>query len=273
MKQIYRLNSFIGLLLILFIGGLSSLAYAERIHLKIALLPDGKHKYFHELLDFAVKAAGHIPVIERAGYMPQNEIWKELLSGGITVHWFLQTPKRDSQLVPIRVPITGGLIGQRILLIPKGQQSTFNRVNSLKDFINLGKKAALGKMWFDVDVWRLNGLPVTTQDGDWRQIYHKVADSVTGFDYFPRGTNEIIEEAMLHPELEIERKLILVYDRDFIFYLSKDHARYQKILEESLEKIKDSGIMDNLIRKYWDAALSILRYDERTIIKLNTPVN
>lgn len=244
---------------------------ADRIRLHLALLPDFKHIYFHELLDISLKAAGHNPIIVRKGERQQHKIWEDLLSDKLTLHWFLQTPKRDELLIPVKVGITDGLIGQRILFIPKGNQSMFNGISSLDQFRSLGLTAALGRMWFDAEVWDFNELKVTRQDGDWRQIYAKVATKASGYDYFPRGANEIIDEALQQPSLSIEQNLMLVYDRDFYFYLSKANARYQRPLEEAMSLAKSSGIMKNLIRKHWAGALSILRYDERKIINLSTP--
>lgn len=246
-------------------------ANAERIKLKLAILPDGKHRYFHELLDIALKKAGHNPSIERFGGLTHEQIDQNLANNRLTLHWFLQTKVRDERFVPVKVGITNGLIGQRILFIPKGQQSTYAKVSSLDAFRKLRKNAALGRIWFDVDVWKHNRLKVTTQDGDWRAIYAKVAAGEPGFDYFPRGCIEVIDEALQHPELDIERNLLLVYDRDFYFYLSKEHEKYQAILESALNAFKSSGAMDNLIKKHWAGALNILGYDERVRIDLATP--
>lgn len=257
--------------LIVLICMVAASASAERIKLKLAILPDGKHRYFHELLDIALKNAGHNPSIERFGGLTQEQIFQNLASSRLTLHWFLQTRARDERFVPVKVGITNGLIGQRILFIPKGQQKFYNNIKSLDDFRKLRKSAALGRIWFDVAVWRHNRLNVSTQDEDWRAIYQKVAAGVPGFDYFPRGCNEVIDEALQHPELEIERKLLLIYDRDFYFYLSKENEKYQTILESALNSFKTSGAMDNLIRKHWAGALNILGYDERVRIKLETP--
>ena len=244
---------------------------ADRIKLKLAILPDGKHRYYHELLDIALKNAGHNPSIERFGGLTQEQIDQNLSAGRLTLHWFLQTKARDERFVPVKVGITNGLIGQRILFIPKGQQSIYDQITGLEDLRRMGKSAALGKIWFDVDVWKHNRLKVSTQDGDWRAIYQKVAKEEPGFDYFPRGCNEVIDEALQHPELDIERHLLLIYDRDFYFYLSKANAKYQTILESALNTFKNSGAMNHLIRKHWAGALNILGYDDRKRIYLETP--
>ena len=259
------------LAVIILICMVATSASAERIRLKLAILPDGKHRYFHELLDIALKNAGHNPSIERFGGLTHEQIDQNLANNLLTMHWFLQTRARDERFVAVKVGITNGLIGQRILFIPKGEQNTYAEITTLEAFRKLDKSAALGRIWFDVDVWRHNRLKVTTQDGDWRAIYQKVAAGVPGFDYFPRGCNEVIDEALQHPELEIERNLLLIYDRDFYFYLSKENQKYQTILESALNSFKASGAMDNLIRKHWAGALNILGYDERVRIKLETP--
>lgn len=249
----------------------NSAILAKNVELTIVSLPDNKHLYFQELLQKSIESAGHKIKINLLGEMSQLRIVKMLDSNRISLRWLLQTEKRDKKYTPVEVGITNALIGHRVLFIPKGQQAIYSKVKTLQDFKKLGKIGAFGKNWYDVKVWKANGMEYYEQDGEWRTIYKMLSKGNRGIDYFSRGVNEILDEAKLHPYLDIEKKLMFIYDRDYRFYLSKTASKYKKILEDSLQKAKESGLMDKLVKKYWGSQLKILDFYNRTKIYLKTP--
>jgi len=132
----------------------------------------------------------------------------------------------------------------------------------------------MGEGWFDVKVWRENGIKYKEHGGNWKYIYDVLAYQ-DRYDYFSRGFNEIVLESKEHPLLDIEKRLLLIYDRDFIFYLSKNGinagAKYKNEIQEALEKAKNSGLIKRLVRKYWANDFEVLDYDNRIKIYLKTP--
>jgi membrane-bound lytic murein transglycosylase MltF len=90
-------------------------------------------------------------------------------------------------------------------------------------------------------------------------------------DYFPRGAIEISAEAQLHPELAIERNLLLVYQRDFVFYLSKGNASLKPVIESALKQAEKSGLQKKLMDEYFGSSLQQLNLDKRVRIRLTTP--
>lgn len=246
-------------------------AMAENIHLTIAALPDGKHEYFQALLQKSLDAAGHEVTFTLKEGMSQPRIVRMLDTGQISLRWLLQNKKRDQKYTPVEVGITNGLIGRRVLFIPKNKQNLYEGVQTLKDFRKLGLIGAFGKNWFDVNVWQANKLEYIEIEGEWRVIYKMLSKGNRGVDYFSRGVNEILEEAKFHPYLDIEKKLLLIYDRDYRFYLSKSAKQYKKTLEAALRKAKKSGLMEKLVRQYWGKDLKQLDVDRRVAIYLKTP--
>ena len=90
-------------------------------------------------------------------------------------------------------------------------------------------------------------------------------------DYFSRGVIEISAEAKLHPELQIEQNLLLIYERDFVFYLSDEAQQYQQILEQALNQAKNNNLIVEMQRNHWRADFRQLQLDSRTIIRLKQP--
>ena len=246
---------------------------AETVELHVPIVEDSpqQHHYFHDLLETALRKAGHEPKLV-THRLPQLRIKKYLADGRISVFWMLETEARNRRFPRIDVDLTKGFIGHRTLLIHPKDQSKFNDVQTLDDFRELGLVAGLGEGWFDIDVWHANDLPYRIQPGNWKVIFQKVAKR-RDYDYFPRGANEIVDEAAAHPNLTIEENLALIYDRDFQFYLSATGpaTTYTELLREALTRAQAGSTIDKLVRKHWSGNLEILNLDQRRTLRLKTP--
>lgn len=221
-----------------------------KISLTLPSEPNGAHAYYHELLSVALEGIGLECEIKATAPMAQNEIVAALEKGDIDCYWLVQTPERDGSYVPVEVVLSRGLVGKRVLFVPKGSQRDFDGVRTLRDFRRLGKKGGFGTGWFDVRVWQANGLATVEQDGDWRELFGRVARR-EGVDYLSRGANEIIMEAPHHPELDIERRLLFVYMRNLRYYLSRKAAPLKPVLDNAVRQSLLSGTMDSLMMKYF----------------------
>lgn len=249
----------------------SSTVRTEEITLRVPGRSDGSYDYFQDLIKTALTAAGHVPSIIVVQGLPQKRWIKDFEMGEIDVITLVESAARNSKYVPIEIGLTNNLIGQRILLIPKGAASEYSTVNNLDDFRALKKSGGFGKNWFDVGVWESNNLKHVTFDGNWRIIYNMVASRRRNVDYFSRAANEILYEVQLHPELEIEPRLLLLYERDVRFYLNKKSSHLKSILEQSLSKARKSGLIDKLVEKHYGNIFKQLRFDKRIRLHLNTP--
>ncbi|OHD17830.1 MAG: hypothetical protein A2086_12525 [Spirochaetes bacterium GWD1_27_9] len=247
--------------------------FSEEIVLTTVELSDGTHNYYHELLTKALEAKGHKLTLNIEKSLPQPRIVNYFENEKLSIHWLIQTKERDTKYIPVEVDITNGLTGNRILFIGKNKQKDFDNVKTLEDFRNLNKIGGLGKNWFDVEVWKANNLKYFEKEGEWRDLYKMLKDGNMGIDYFSRGVQEIVVESALHPYLDIEKNIVLIYNKDFRFYLSKSAKKYKKFLEESLVEAKKSGLIDKLIRKYFLDVFdkNKINLDGRIKIKLTTP--
>lgn len=245
-------------------------AHADYLTIRVPAYSDGVHAYFSDLLYMALEQDGHLTAIEKVMDIPHLREREMLSSGDISVLWLFRSEERDKKYIPVPVGLTNGLMGQRILLIPPGSESDFKGVESLGDFRRLGKVGGFGMNWFDVGVWNTNHLPYL-EVAEWRLLYDMVASGMRGVDYFSRGFSEIVREARNHPKLAIEPHLMLVYERDFIFYVSPQTPGLAPIIEHALIKARDSGLMGRLIKKHWAESYDIIKPEKRTIIQLKVP--
>lgn len=246
-------------------------AAKESLTLTLASQIDGGHQFYHELLYKALTKSGYDVRIEiPSEHIPQKRVIKMVQSEQLSLTWLLSTPERDKRYVSVNVPLTNGLIGKRVLLIPPELQSKFNTISTIDELRDSQLVAGMGVNWFDVEVWNNNQLSVYLEDGEWRSLYNKL--SVDGeVNYFPRGINEISAEAELNRHLAIEQRLLLVYEKDFKFYLSPTMAQHKEHIESALRQAQKDGLIDQLVEKYWGPSYETLNPDGRIIIKLALP--
>lgn len=246
-------------------------ARAEQITLRLMPLPDDTHLYYIALLDAALRADGHVLHIDYAERASQPRVWNMVANNKLSLVWGVQTRARDKAYASVANELTNGLIGQRILLVPKGQEQAYAQVRNLDDFRRLGKVGGVGVNWFEAEVWRLNALPMYAKSGDWRQLFPMVASGVRHVDYIARGANEIINEVHNRDGLVVEANLLLVHTRDVHFYLSPQTARYKAIIEHALARADRSGLKKEVIARFFQHDFKALNLDARLKLKLRTP--
>ena len=106
--------------------------HADKIELKLPTI--GTYAYHHDLLKQALEAMGHqVTITSLAEDYPQKRLVAMLDSDSpkLTLYWLIQTKERDETYVSVDVGVTDGLIGRRILFIPKGRQAIYDGVNTL----------------------------------------------------------------------------------------------------------------------------------------------
>ena len=243
----------------------------QSLVLPVDALPTESFAYYRELLESSAAAIGVNLKLAMRDPVPQPRMMWNLEHGITALRPLLQNAERDQAFTPVAVDLTGGRVGQRVLLVAAAHRDLFQDVHSLHDLQSLGARAGMGKGWFDVDVWHANHLQVTPVAGDWTHIFSMLRAGLRGIDYFPRGVTEVSAGPQVPPGLVVEPHLLLVYDRDFRFYLSRPYARYKQLLEKALHKAKASGLMQSLQEKYWGASVQALHLPDRDVIHLALP--
>ena len=78
----------------------------------------------------------------------------------IDLMWAGVDPSLDKTMLPIRIPILKGLLGHRIFIIKKENQSRFNNIKTLADLKKL--TAGQGTKWGDTKILKSANIPVIT---------------------------------------------------------------------------------------------------------------
>ena len=226
------------------------------------------------VLDLAMKAAGADYMARQADVLMERGRALAELAGGsnaINLLWTSTDAEAERGLNVVRIPINRGLIGHRIFVIRKDRQADFDRVGSLADLKALTGGQGLG--WIDTKIMRAAGLNIETVP------YETVFDMVQGgrLDYFPRGAieafAELDEPRHRDRNLVVEKRLLLKYRSDFIFYVSTKHASLAQTINKGLEKAYLDGSFMRLFNSHPYIQDGLLRSNlaSRKVFVLDNP--
>lgn len=234
---------------------------------------EGRDAYFVSLLLKALNNIGYTANINYVGDVSYKRELKYLASGKLTLTWRMQTNDRDNNFDRIDVPLTNGLIGSRVLLIPSDKQKQYTSLSSIEQFRATGLVGGFHELWFDTKIWHHNDLPFIAITGPYVKLFKLVASQNRGIDYFSRSVIEVLDEADLVPGLEIEKNLLFKYDVDFYYYLGNIDPDIKIIIKKAILNAQSSGLRDELINSYWGHLTNRLSLDNRAKILLTTPKN
>jgi len=231
---------------------------------------DQRLEYPRQLLELALSKTNTVYRIEfPSTRMNQERQAQELEAGrNLDVAPIPSSAERESRLLPIRIPLNKGLLGWRIGLVRKGEESLLAKVKHIDDLQAF--RIVQGHEWPDTTILRANGVKVLTgpdYDGLFKML------EAGRFDYFPRSVMEIWSELDANADhLGIERRVALHYFYDSYFFVNKKNTKLAMDIERGLEKAIADGSFDRLFQRHWGDALRKARLDERTVIEMRNPL-
>lgn len=193
-------------------------------------------------------------------------------SGKLTVMYLDTNPRRERELIPIRIPVDRDLIGYRVFLIRRELQSRFDDVRTLDDLRNL--RIGQGLDWGDVAILRSAAFTVVTgssYEGLFEMLIHG------RFEAFSRAVSEVVDEYEQRkgalPDLHIEEHVLLYYPLPTYFWFSRteEGRRLAKRAEAGMLAMIRDGTYDRIFSKYYRRNIERLRLRERRLFKIDNP--
>lgn len=190
---------------------------------------------------------------------------------GIDLYWVMTSVEREENFLPIRIPLIKGLLGHRLCIIRREDESKFNDIKTLDQL----KKLVLvqGTDWPDSIILEENGFNVYRMS-----VYESMFKMVQSgrVDFFPRGVNEPFEEVRVRPELDliVEKNLLIQYVAPMYFFVNKEN----ELLAERIEKGLIIAIEDGTFDKHFyghsttKAIFEQADIENRTIFKIDNPI-
>ncbi len=173
----------------------------------------------------------------------------------------------EQNLLPIKIPILNGILGFRLLLIKNDEQPQFKDIENLTQFSSKFV-AGFNSHWTDIAILKTNNIKVVATP-----LYENLFTMLAKdrFDYFPRGLNEIYSENALHPELAIDKYLVLHYPYPVYFFVNKSNVSLARRIRSGLEIIKSDGSFDALFNRHHQDLLHRANLDSRVMLELENP--
>lgn len=228
-----------------------------------------------ELLSLALKKT----VPEYGGYklvpsrlaMNEERSLAELKQGElVNVVWSSTSNEKETEFIPIRIPLRKGLLGYRIALIDPSNQALIDTVRTVDDLRKLNVGQGFG--WGDVNVYKANGIPVAT--AGYESLFAMV--SRDRFHLYPRGINEVFAEYAARrsgfPHLGIEKRLLLYYPWPYYFLVNRSERELAARIELGLRRMIKDGSFDAIFWKYNGAAIRQANLSKRRVIQLDNPL-
>lgn len=230
---------------------------------------NGKSDYGFELLQLALAKAGSAHRAELAReYRQQNRAIMEVIAnrGKIHVVGTMTSPERELEMLPVRIPISKGLIGWRILLVREEKRDWLREVRSAGDL--RGVRMALGLDWPDLKVLRSAGL-----DPDVVPAYSRLLPMLKAgrIDAIPRSINEVFAELERNPGLAAEPYLVLHYKAADYFFVNHANRALAEEIRRGLEAAQADGSFDRLLLAYYGPMLEKAALGKRRVIELPNP--
>lgn len=231
--------------------------------------------YYLELLRQALAASADQfgPWQLRPVYAPahQGRVLKLVARGNIDVMWAMTSTEREAEARPIRIPLTAGLIGYRVLVVRQDQAPDFGGITRLDQLARF--RGVQGHDWPDLPILQANGLTVQAE-GDLMAMYRFVHNGFS--DYFPRGVLEAWQEQTLHrrPSLVVEDKLLLAYPTAMYFFVGKGNDGLANRIEIGLRRLIADGRFDDLLFGFpaHHQALQQANIGQRRVLTLTNPL-
>lgn len=207
---------------------------------------------------------------EMSTQMNQKRKVEEALAGTVDVFWSMTSKELEETVLPVRIPLFKGLLGNRLLIIRKADEARFANVKTMADFRLL--KAGQNRYWPDATILAANGLPVVTS-----YQYSNLYPMLEGgrFDYLALGAQEIGEELANHPdpELKVDSHILLQYRSPAYFFVSPQRPELAAAILAGLESMVSDGSFDEMFNRELkiEQLYREAKFEQRVIIRLDTP--
>lgn len=187
----------------------------------------------------------------------------------INVLWSMTDGQRESQLLPIRIPITKGLIGWRVLLTHKDNPFLFAKVNSQADLLKYSP--VQGIAWPDTKILQANGFNVITA-----RDYIEATQSLNfqEADFFPRSVIEVSSELdnAYSKNFRLKKNILIRYPAAQYFFTNKSNITLANLIRTGLERAIADGSFDKLFMAHYGEVLERLNVEGAKVFELTNPL-
>jgi len=239
----------------------------------------GRLNYEYELLQLALeKTANDYPTYDLKRHDEDfgSLRGRRALAKGLQINVYA-APARDkdgpleAQIISIPIPILGGLMGYRQLIVREDRLPAMTEVTSEDQLKRL--TVGQGQRWPDVAIFRRNGYPVN-DTGRYSNLFTMLEQR--RFDYLSLGIIEARRELASHQSanegLALVPDLYLYYPFPVVFHVSAKAGPLAARLEQGLSRALQDGSMEALFQRHFAEELAAIHGESRRLIVLEAPL-
>ena len=225
------------------------------------------------LLREALRRSSPSTVLEAHEYtdaMSLSRVYSDVVEGkNVDVIWRTTTVARETDLLPVRIPIDKGLFGWRVPVIRAEDQDQFARIKTHAQLES--KRGGVGFDWADRTIMEANNLPLETAPRG-SLLFGML--NAKRFDYIPRSLAEIEGEAPRYSEMNLMPApgLIIHYPTAVYFFVNRKKPELAEKIRLGLEAMIADGSFERDFRQRYGAVLQELQLKNRVVIELSNPL-
>lgn len=168
---------------------------------------------------------------------------------------------------PVRIPLSKGLMGLRLLMIRPESASQFFKEMSLSELKEI--TMTQGEGWPDTQILTLAGFKIKT-NSNYFQLFEILKSGEV--EAFPRSIVEIYAELKgIGKGFVVAPGVALKYSSPSYFFTRQADKALAERLETGLRQALDDGSFDALFDKYFGAVLEKADLKSRTLFNIENP--
>ncbi|MDH5518270.1 MAG: hypothetical protein OEY36_10725 [Gammaproteobacteria bacterium] len=203
--------------------------------------------------------------------MEQGRVHTEL-KRNLRVHIasFAPSQKREDELLPIRIPVTRGLLGLRVCLIHEDNQQRFTGIDNAQQWIEKAITIGQGQDWPDTAILEANQFNVV-KSAKYLPLFDMLAKK--RFDCFSRSVSEVIPELNKYTDkgIILEQNYLLAYRLPTFFFLSRRNQKLAERISLGLTLANKDGSFNKTITNAYRDQFNKINIRNRKIIYLDNP--
>lgn len=172
----------------------------------------------------------------------------------------------------IPVPIRGGALSYRLLLIHKKDLKQYEHVKTIEDLKRFN--AGVLSIWATKELLQNQKLP-TIDSNHYDGLFTMLNNH--RFDYIARGIYEIFDELALYGEqlnnIVIEPTLAIYAPTYTLIYVSPNYPKLAERLHKGLLLMVENGDLKRIFTQYYGNSVKKSNIENRTILYLTPPPN
>ena len=225
-----------------------------------------------DLLREALRRSSPSTVLQAHEYtdaMSLSRVYTDVVEGkNVDVIWRTTTVARETDLLPVRIPIDKGLFGWRVAVIRDEDHDQFAKIKTREQLAS--KRGGVGFDWSDRTIMEANQLPLETAPRG-SLLFGML--NAKRFDYIPRSLAEIEGEAARYTELNLVPApgFVIHYPSAMYFFVNRKKPELAEKIRLGLEAMIADGSFERDFRQRYAAVLHELQLKDRIVIELSNP--